>query len=719
MTGPPSTMTGESGTGTNAGHGGVNHFADAHGGERPYLLRVINKHLSNGQEHAEKHIHSHHAPVHARHLFKRPVVRQWVYGGRLFREKASREAAKTELFFDLVFVGIIHQLADGASESATGINIAKFILIFYPSWSIWSDVRNYINTSGTDDVVMRIYMFIIMCLLLGYSANVSAIKIEKAGEAATAAAAGAVTEIVKLAGRSLLGRQEATTSSSGESAPVASSGGPSETGTVGETPAESQHTFAGGYTFGEGFASALSAAAAYFLVARLIRILIYLTYGYSLPRFRQAHFLQAACLAIISCIYLPLIWVANPTVVVTLASLGIFAELSSRYFVGLYIRLTHRRVAKKGQTGWYVPALNIEHSMERTGLFVILVIGESIINVTFAPLAGSSQYGPHSEYWRALMGLSISFSLCWIYFDADSSRVFIHALRRHWFTSISYTHIHWPLCASLILMSAGLARMVANDHFENSGYRWMFSGALGSAVFCLAIIGYLHKNLDKIGSARIPRPVRLAARLATSVIIVCLPLADALDDTLKTLAICACILVGLVAFEMFGKLGSIGAGWEDMHDEDSEEEDEREQNLGELQASPNFNAESVSESHMQEDTTANTSADGPSNDPEKQGGEEVQQIRDATGERNGHLAIMVSPPEEPRARMPSTTSTSRRIALEAMRTARRKEKAARWAKELHALTENERGEDDVGMEEDLGNIEVREINSNQQWAYSA
>ncbi|KAG9036713.1 hypothetical protein FRB95_008044 [Tulasnella sp. JGI-2019a] len=607
-------------------------------------------------------------------------------------------------------------LAKAYGQAITLISLFRFILIFYPSWSIWSDVRNYINTSGTDDVVMRIYTFIIMCLLLGYSANVSAIKIEKAGGVATEAAAGAVTEIVKLAGRALLGRQEeTTTSSSGESAPVASSGGPSETGTVGETPAESQHTFAGGYTFGEGFASALSAAAAYFLVARFIRILIYLTYGYSLPRFRQAHFLQAACLAIISCIYLPLIWVANPTVVVTLASLGIFAELSSRYFVGFYIRLTHKRVAKKGQSGWYVPALNIEHSMERTGLFVILVIGESIINVTFAPLAGSSQYGPHPEYWRALMGLSISSSLCWIYFDADSSRVFIHALRRHWFTSISYTHIHWPLCASLILMSAGLARMVASDHFENSGYRWMFSGALASAIFCLAIIGYLHKNLDKIGSAKIPRPVRLAARLAASITIVCLPLANALNDTLKTLAICACLLVGLVAFEMFGKLGSISAGWEDMHDDDSEEGDEREQNLGELQASPNFNAEPISEPHIQEDTTANTSADGP--DPEKQG--EAYQIQDVTAERNGHLAVKVTPPKEPRARMPSTTSTSRRIALEGMRTARRKEKEARWAKELHALTENERGEDDVGMDEDLGIIEVIEINSNQQWAYSA
>ncbi|KAG8867616.1 hypothetical protein FRB98_004084, partial [Tulasnella sp. 332] len=463
----------------------------------------LSSHINGGKEF--EHVHSNHAPVHWRHLFKRPVIRQWVYEGKLYREKANREAAKTELFFDLVFVGIIHQLADGASESATGINLAKFILIFYPSWSIWSEVKTFINTSGTDDVVMRIYMFVIMCLLLGYSANVSAIKIERAEGASsddtTTSAVGAVASMVA---RSLFSRQEDTTTSS--------PGGAPETGTTDSTPAGST-TFAGGYVFGDGYASAVSAAAGYFLVARLIRILLYLIYGYTLPRFRRAHFLQAASVVAICCLYLPLIWVSTPSVIVGLASAGIFAELSSRYIVGLYTIFMQKRVIKKGKKGGYIPALNIEHSMERTGLFVILVIGESIINVTFAPTVGANQYGPHSEYWRALLGLSISFSLCWIYFDADASRVFIHALRRHWFTSITYSHIHWPLCASLILMSAGLARMVASPDFENSGYRWMFSGSLASVVFCFVVIGLLHKNLDKPSSSYIARPIRLAARM--------------------------------------------------------------------------------------------------------------------------------------------------------------------------------------------------------------
>ncbi|KAG8879349.1 hypothetical protein FRB97_001734 [Tulasnella sp. 331] len=711
MTGTPSFTTASV---SHHGDDGIDHFAEAHGGERPHLLKMLDRWSDrrNVREHVVEHVHSHRAPVHWQHLFKRPVVRQWVFGGKLYREKANREAAKTELFFDLVFVGIIHQLADGASESATGINIAKFILIFYPSWSVWSEVKSFINTSGTDDVVMRIYLFVIMCLLLGYSANVSAIKIERAeGASSDDTTTSAVAAVATMVGRSLFSRQDAPTTSS--------PGGAPETGTTDATPAESK-TFAGGYVFGEGFDSALSAAAGYFLVARFTRILLYMIYGYILPKFRRAHYLQAAAVAAICCVYLPLIWVTDPGTVAGLASAGILVELSGRYIVGLYTVFTQKSVVKRGRDGWYVPAINIEHSMERTGLFVILVIGESIINVTFAPTAGSNQNGPHSEYWRAIFGLAISFSLCWIYFDADSSRVFIHALRRHWFTNISYSHIHWPFCASLILMSAGLARMVASPDFENSGYRWMFSGSLATAIFCLAVIGFLHKNLDKPGASYVPRSVRLAVRVGVSIIILLLPLSSTLDDTQSTLAICAGILVLLVAFEMFGKLGSIGAGWEDLHHDDDDEvgEEGQEQSLGEAQADAEFHVDVI-------DTSRDENGDQEGVVRTSHDVHDGNHLDVTFTEKGGHLALPQATyfPEgttaEGKTRAVSSSVSAKLTPLEAARIARRKAKAKEWHRVLHTLTENERGEDDVGMEEDLGKIEVREIEHGQRWAYAA
>lgn len=80
---------------------------------------------------------------------------------------------------DLVFVGVIHILADETLESVHSWNIIKFILVFFPAWSIWCDVRDYLNVSGSDDVFQRIYLLGIMLLLTGYAANATAIVIEQ------------------------------------------------------------------------------------------------------------------------------------------------------------------------------------------------------------------------------------------------------------------------------------------------------------------------------------------------------------------------------------------------------------------------------------------------------------------------------------------------------------------------------------------------------------
>lgn len=63
-------------------------------------------------------------------LFQPPVVRQYIQGGRLFREREERTPDRFELFLDLVLVGIVHQLAESASESTSGATIAKVILTF-------------------------------------------------------------------------------------------------------------------------------------------------------------------------------------------------------------------------------------------------------------------------------------------------------------------------------------------------------------------------------------------------------------------------------------------------------------------------------------------------------------------------------------------------------------------------------------------------------------
>ncbi len=93
------------------------------------------------------------------------------------REAVDRQSSKFELFFDLLFVGMIHQISDAAAESPTGLGFARYVLTFCPAYSIWNDVRDTMNQFGSDDLFQRLHILWIMILLVGYSNNASSIEL--------------------------------------------------------------------------------------------------------------------------------------------------------------------------------------------------------------------------------------------------------------------------------------------------------------------------------------------------------------------------------------------------------------------------------------------------------------------------------------------------------------------------------------------------------------
>lgn len=142
--------------------------------------------------------------------------------------------------------------------------------------------------------------------------------------------------------------------------------------------------------------------------------------------------------------------------------------------------------------------------------------------------------GLDSEYGRAAFAVCISFLLMLLYFDCDASRAFIHALRRHWLTSIANIQLHWPLSAGLILMSAALPTMVS-ERTSEMGFRWYFgqskqfqsgrdadsvfdsAGGTAVALLCTALIGWMHLSLDAPHTSILPR-VGLQASLAEALL---------------------------------------------------------------------------------------------------------------------------------------------------------------------------------------------------------
>ena len=63
--------------------------------------------------------------------------------------------------------------------------------------------------------------------------------------------------------------------------------------------------------------------------------------------------------------------------------------------------------------------------------------------------------------------------------------------------------MHFPLVASIVLAGAALLALMEEDEIESEGIKWYFGGGIAVAMLSLAIIGALHKSLDRKGSALI------------------------------------------------------------------------------------------------------------------------------------------------------------------------------------------------------------------------
>ncbi len=318
---------------------------------------------------------------------------------------------------------MVNGLGHSTAESSSAINVLKFVLSFWPCFSIWTDVRLFLNTSGTDDVLERVLLLGWMILLSGYSSNVSAVQLvkatpellaqlqseEKKGDAPSQLDPhGIVAELESIFKRSLLRR----------------SGGGAEGGAV-----ENVHLAApafGGYWLAEGYDRAIHAAIGFFLVAKLWRLGIYIYYGFCLPKFRKALWLNALSMTVIAAIYIPITLTSDPLLILILMSTGIVVELARAYVVAAAIKLFHK-LSKRTGKHMFIPAQSHEHSIERYVLFVILIVGESIISSNF--IASPGHFGVNPEFGRAALGISISVLVIWIYYDADGSRVYQHALR--------------------------------------------------------------------------------------------------------------------------------------------------------------------------------------------------------------------------------------------------------------------------------------------------
>lgn len=241
----------------------------------------------------------------------------------------------------------------------------RTFFISYDSRILWLQ-------SGTDDIIQRGYILLSSLLLVGYAAQGASIHVE-ASELQTS------------------------------------------------LPSRDIHHVA---ISGEGY-EALRAATGFLLTAKGLRLLLLGTYAWALPRFRIAHLVQAFFTLLPCLVFLRLFFVSEVVDVVGTLACGIMLEVLGKYIAGLVV---HLGVTEKNKHRHFVPALEIGHVIEKTAAFFVLVSGEILIAVAYV-VHKQDEIGPHGEYLRSCLGITLVFLLCWTYFDADSCKVFVHAIR--------------------------------------------------------------------------------------------------------------------------------------------------------------------------------------------------------------------------------------------------------------------------------------------------
>ncbi|MFW6210389.1 MAG: low temperature requirement protein A [Patescibacteria group bacterium] len=127
--------------------------------------------------------------------------------------------------------------------------------------------------------------------------------------------------------------------------------------------------------------------------------------------------------------------------------------------------------------------LNVYHLQERLGLFLMLVIGESMIVVA---LANTVNLLTLTQPLVMFSGLGLMVALWWLYFEHSDRHLGVRP--RNLFV---FLHSHALLFGSIILLSVGYKLVLEGDE-SVTAIRFVTLGALGVALAILFIRGMLH-----------------------------------------------------------------------------------------------------------------------------------------------------------------------------------------------------------------------------------
>ncbi len=340
--------------------------------------------------------------------------------------EGERRVSWLELFYDLVFVVVVSQLAHEIGAHPTPQSALHFVLFFVPAWWVWVGGTVYSERFETYDMSYRAFTFLQMLAVGVMAASVGGSGDARADVYALgyAGARGLITVMWWRAGRHIPQVRPVTTP----------------------------------YTVG-------------FSVSVLLWVLS--------------------------------VWAPEPWAVVMRAA-GLLIDLTTPVFTLDAQTRLFRGTASK------VP--------ERYGLFVIIVLGESLVGVANG-LAGADTFNA-VNVWRFVLGFAVGFGLWWVYFDFVGRR---RPRPGNAWTLYTWSYLHLPLVMGIAAVGGALAGVVG-DGTLHGGLGWVLAVGFAAGY---AFMGVIELTLEPERPPLVRPAVSTGLKLVTAALALLTPLLGA------------------------------------------------------------------------------------------------------------------------------------------------------------------------------------------------
>jgi low temperature requirement protein LtrA len=194
---------------------------------------------------------------------------------------------------------------------------------------------------------------------------------------------------------------------------------------------------------------------------------------------------------------------------------------------------------------------HISHLPERMGLFTLIVLGESIVGIV---------NGMTEQIWdvysviEASLGLCISFSLWWLYFDS-TGRLPIQILREKGRISLYliWLYTHFPLVVAITAVGVGIRRLVSSEQHSvlpNSDL-WLICGSVAISLISQSVLHLISIEQDTHDFTR--RKKFAISRIVSALLIISIPI---LLNNYGIPIIVASVITGVCGFQIVFDLKS-------------------------------------------------------------------------------------------------------------------------------------------------------------------